>query len=52
MAEDDVRVEGYLKALQRVIRPGDRVLEIGSGPGIFSIRCPAHKWGLSNGGLR
>jgi len=45
MAEDDVRVEGYLKALQRVIRPGDRVLEIGSGPGIFSIA--AAKMGAS-----
>lgn len=37
MIADRVRVEAYAEALQRTIRKGSVVVEIGTGPGIFAV---------------
>ena len=37
MIADDVRVSAYAHALRSLVRPGDRVLEVGSGFGFFSV---------------
>ena len=39
MAEDETRTRAYLAAMRAVIRPGDRVLEIGTGFGFFAIHA-------------
>jgi protein arginine N-methyltransferase 1 len=42
MIADDVRVEAYARAIERTVRPGDAVLEIGAGTGLFSmLACKA-----------
>ncbi len=37
MLSDRVRVEAYVAAIDRVVRPGDVVADVGSGTGIFSL---------------
>ena len=37
MIGDDVRAEAYARAMRQVIRPGDVVLDLGAGTGIFSL---------------
>lgn len=37
MLADQVRIETYAKAIERAIRPGDRVLDLGTGSGVLSI---------------
>lgn len=37
MIEDRVRMGAYVAALRDVVRPGDRVLDIGAGSGVFSL---------------
>jgi SAM-dependent methyltransferase len=37
MIADDVRVSAYAAALRGLVRPGDRVVEIGAGFGFFSV---------------
>lgn len=39
MLDDRVRVDAYLEALRRAVRPGDTVLEIGTGLGFFAMYC-------------
>src|SRR5262245_17467881 len=39
MIADRVRYEAYSHALQKAIRPGSVVLEIGTGPGIFAVQA-------------
>jgi type I protein arginine methyltransferase len=39
MLADRVRYEAYLRALQKAVRPGAVVLEIGTGPGIFALEA-------------
>lgn len=43
MIADKVRVDAYLEALRRAIFPGCVVLDIGAGPGFFSLF--ACRWG-------
>jgi protein arginine N-methyltransferase 1 len=37
MIGDEVRAESYARAMRQVIRPGDVVLDLGAGTGIFSL---------------
>src|SRR5690242_2163452 len=37
MIADAGRFDAYSQAIDRVVRPGDVVLEIGCGPGVFSL---------------
>jgi protein arginine N-methyltransferase 1 len=37
MMADDARVKAYAAALEKVLRPGDVVLDLGAGTGIFSL---------------
>lgn len=37
MIADRERFEGYRKAISKTVRPGDVVLEIGCGPGVFAL---------------
>ncbi len=37
MVLNQPRVEAYLAAMQKLIKPGDLVLEIGAGPGVFAM---------------
>ena len=37
MLGDEVRVTAYLRAIEQVVRPGDVVLELGTGPGFFAV---------------
>lgn len=39
MAHDPVRAPAYLAAMASVIRPGDRVLELGTGFGYFAVHA-------------
>lgn len=39
MVEDGVRTPAYLEAMARTIRPGDRVLELGTGFGYFAVHA-------------
>lgn len=39
MIEDPVRTPAYLAAMRAMIRPGDHVLEIGTGVGFFAIEA-------------
>lgn len=50
MIEDGVRTPAYLAAMRAVIRPGDRVLELGTGFGYFAVQAvragAAHVWAV------
>jgi len=50
MVEDAVRTPAYLAAMAVTIRPGDRVLEIGTGFGYFAVHAcrlgAAHVWAV------
>lgn len=50
MIEDPVRTPAYLAAMRAVIRPGDRVLELGTGFGYFAVQAclagAAHVWAV------
>src|ERR1700722_2202928 len=37
MIADQVRVEAYAQALRKTVKPGNVVLDIGTGPGIFAV---------------
>ena len=37
MIADQVRVEAYAHALRKTVKPGNVVLDIGTGPGIFAV---------------
>ena len=37
MIADRIRLDAYAGALRAAIRPGSVVLEIGTGPGVFSV---------------
>jgi predicted RNA methylase len=37
MLADDERIRAYAAAIRRIVKPGDRVLEIGTGVGFFSV---------------
>ncbi len=37
MADDAVRMGAYVEAMRRSIRPGDIVLDIGTGPGVMAL---------------
>jgi type I protein arginine methyltransferase len=37
MIADALRLEAYNKAIARAVQPGDSVLEIGCGPGVFAL---------------
>jgi predicted RNA methylase len=37
MLADDERTRAYAAAIRRIVKPGDRVLEIGTGIGFFSV---------------
>jgi SAM-dependent methyltransferase len=37
MLSDEVRVRAYLAAIAATVRPGDVVLELGTGPGFFAV---------------
>jgi hypothetical protein len=37
MLSDEVRVRAYLSAISATVRPGDVVLELGTGPGFFAV---------------
>ncbi len=39
MIADSVRYRAYMGALERTVRPGSVVLEIGTGPGIFAVQA-------------
>src|SRR5580765_245360 len=43
MLSDQVRMDAYLAALRRAVVPGCVVLDLGAGPGIFSLY--ACRWG-------
>lgn len=50
MIEDEVRTPAYLAAMRAVIRPGDRVLELGTGFGYFAVQAvragAEHVWAV------
>ena len=37
MATDAVRMDAYARAIAKGVKPGDVVVDIGCGPGIFSL---------------
>jgi type I protein arginine methyltransferase len=37
MIADKIRLEAYIRAVKRIVKPGNVVAEIGTGPGIFAI---------------
>lgn len=37
MIADDVRIDAYVAALRKAIRPGSVVVDLGSGPGLFAL---------------
>lgn len=37
MVGDSLRFPGYRAAIERAVRPGDSVVDIGSGPGVFAL---------------
>ena len=47
MLNDTARMQGFESALDHVVRPGDRVLELGGGTGVlsfFAARRASHVW--------
>lgn len=50
MVEDPLRTPAYLDAMRAVIRPGDRVLDLGTGFGYFAVHAcragAAHVWAV------
>src|SRR5690349_9483570 len=39
MAADSVRMEAYLEAMSRVIKPGSIVVDLGTGPGVMALHA-------------
>ena len=37
MVSDKIRTDAYAQALQQLIKPGDVVVDIGTGPGILAL---------------
>ena len=50
MVGDDARTKAYLDAMTAVVRPGDHVLELGTGFGYFAVHAcrlgAAHVWAI------
>jgi len=39
MVADELRFPTYSERFAQAVRPGDCVLDIGSGPGVFALTC-------------
>jgi hypothetical protein len=42
LLDDRPRIDAYVRAIRRVVRPGDVVLDLGSGVGLFAVLAARH----------